>query len=200
MEKLVYGVGLNDRKYSSRVNKLNTKEYSLWLTMLQRCYDEKVWARHQTYKDCAVSENFKNYSFFYEWCQGQVGFGDVDDGCHQFQLDKDLLIKGNKVYSEDTCVFLPQEINKMLLKNERKRGDYIIGVCYDSVRNKFRAKLTKVNKKYNYLGRFNTEIEAFNAYKVAKELYIKELAEKWKDKIDTRAYNALMNYQVEITD
>lgn len=54
MEKLVYGVGINDRKYPSRVNKLDTKEYSLWLTMLQRCYDEKVWAKYQTYKDCKV--------------------------------------------------------------------------------------------------------------------------------------------------
>ena len=73
-------------------------------------------------------------------------------------------------------------------------------MCYDSERSKFRAKLTKVNKKYNYLGRFDTEIEAFNAYKVAKELYVKELANKWKDQIDERAYYALMSYQVEITD
>ena len=200
MEKLVYGVGINDRKYPSRVDKLDTKEYSLWLTMLQRCYDEKVWARHQTYKDCKVSENFKNYSFFYEWCRGQVGFGAVDDGCHQFQLDKDLLIKGNKIYSETTCVFLPKEINKALSTNKSQRGNCIIGVCYDSERSKFRAKLTKVNKKYNYLGRFDTEIEDFNAYKVAKELYVKELANKWKDQIDERAYYALMSYQVEITD
>ena len=64
MEKLVYGVGINDRKYPSRVDKLDTKEYSLWLTMLQRCYDEKVWARYQTYKDCKVSENFKTILSF----------------------------------------------------------------------------------------------------------------------------------------
>ena len=54
-------------------------------------------------------------------------------------------------------------------------------------------------KNYS-LGSFKTELEAFNAYKQAKENYLKELANKWKDKIDERAYNALMNYQVEITD
>ena len=51
-----------------------------------------------------------------------------------------------------------------------------------------------------YLGLFNTELEAFYAYKQAKETYIKEVANKWKDQIDPRVYNALMKYEVEITD
>ena len=51
-----------------------------------------------------------------------------------------------------------------------------------------------------YLGVFETEMEAFYAYKEAKEAYIKELANKWKDQIDPRAYDALMDYQIEITD
>ena len=51
-----------------------------------------------------------------------------------------------------------------------------------------------------HVGYFNTEIEAFEAYKQAKENHLKEVAEKWKGKIDDRAYNALMEYQVEITD
>ena len=61
-------------------------------------------------------------------------------------------------------------------------------------------KLIKNKGKSEYLGSFNTEIEAFNAYKVAKEAFVKEVAEKWKSQIDKRAYDSLMNYTVEITD
>ena len=60
--------------------------------------------------------------------------------------------------------------------------------------------MNKSKGKKEYLGSFKTELEAFNAYKKAKESFVKELANKWKDKIDERAYEALMNYQVEITD
>ena len=62
------------------------------------------------------------------------------------------------------------------------------------------ARVNMNKGKYEHLGSFNAEIEAFNAYKTAKEAFVKEQASKWKGKIDDRAYNALMNYQVEITD
>ena len=87
----------------------------------------------------------------------------------------------------------------MLTKSDNIRGTNYIGVSYNKSANKFRAYLYK-NDKQQHLGYFNTELEAFNTYKIAKESYLKELANKWKDKIDPRAYNALMNYQVEITD
>ena len=62
------------------------------------------------------------------------------------------------------------------------------------------AQVSKGKGKSERLGLFNTEIEAFNAYKQAKETFVKEQAEKWKGKIDERAYNALMNYTVNLTD
>ena len=64
----------------------------------------------------------------------------------------------------------------------------------------FVARVNKNKGKQEKLGSFNTEIEAFNAYKKAKEAFVKEQANKWKDKIDERAYNALMNYTVDIND
>ena len=115
-------------------------------------------------------------------------------------MDKDLLVKGNKVYSEDSCVFLPSEINSLLTKRTASRGEYLIGVSWCNKRKAFEARVRKNKGKREHLGYFNTELEAYNAYKNAKESFIKEQAEKWKGKIDERAYNALMNYQVEITD
>ena len=191
----VYGVGVIGDKYPITINSVQTKEYVLWKHMLQRCYSDDFKKERPTYEGCQVSENFKSYEYFYEWCHEQVGFG--NEGFH---LDKDLLVKGNKVYSENTCVFIPQEVNTLLVKSTALRGKHLIGVSWNKKDKAFVAKARKNKGKSEHLGIFKTEIEAFNAYKQAKEAFVKEQADKWKGKIDERAYNALMNYEVEITD
>ena len=195
----VCGVGILGAKYPSKVNGRNTKEYDLWQIMLQRCYSDVYKKKRPTYEGCEVSDNFLHYEYFYEWCHEQIGFGNDGNG-NPFQLDKDLLIKGNKVYSEDSCVFIPQGINKVLTKRENMRGEHLIGVCWRDKSKAFVAVVSKNKGKPKHLGLFKTEIEAFNSYKTAKETFIKEQANNWKSQIDIRAYNALMNYTVEITD
>ena len=191
----VHGVGIFGTKYPSKINGVLTKEYKLWTHMLQRCYSASLKKKSPTYEGCEVSDNFKSYEYFYEWCHSQVGFG-----IEGFELDKDLLIKGNKVYSENTCAFIPSEINLVLTKCTASRGEYLIGTHWSSSNKAFVARVRKNKGEQERLGSFNTEIEAFNAYKTAKENYLKELANKWKDRIDPRAYKALMNYTVEIDD
>ena len=71
----VFGVGVLGTKYPSKINGVLTKEYDLWQSMLRRCYSDNSKKKHQTYKDCEVSENFKSYEYFYEWCNEQFGFG-----------------------------------------------------------------------------------------------------------------------------
>lgn len=193
----VYGVGIIGNGIT-KVCGVETKDHQLWNNMLRRCYDEKYSNKYPTYKDCTASDNFKYLPYFEDWCSKQTGFG--KEG---WQLDKDILIKGNKIYSEDTCCFVPAEINRLFIKCDRSRGaargDLPIGVNYHKASRKFVAQVNRF-KKVIYLGCFNTPDEAFNAYKQAKEDYIKEVAEKWKDQIDPRVYEALMKYRVEITD
>ena len=191
----VYGVGIVGTKYPSSKSGVQTKEYKLWCRMLVRCYSESFKKKQPTYEGCEVSNNFKSYEYFYEWCRKQVGFG--NEG---WQLDKDLLVKGNKVYSEDSCVFLPKEINLLLVKREALRGKHLIGVSWKKANKTFVATVNKNKGNPKWLGYFKTELEAFNAYKTAKESFVKEQAEKWKSQIDERAYEALMSYTVEITD
>ena len=191
----VYGVGVVGTKYTTTINGVQTKEYMLWKHMLERCYSDSSKKKYPTYEGCEVSENFKSYEYFYEWCQNQFGFS--NKGWH---LDKDLLIKGNKVYSESTCVFLPKEINLVLTKSTATRGEHSIGVCWHKTTNAFIAQVRKNKGKSEHLGLFKTELEAFKAYKTAKESFVKEQAEKWKSKIDERAYDALMKYTVNIDD
>ena len=191
----VYGVGILGTKYPSTISGVKTKEYTLWKCMLERCYSDNFKKRQPTYEGCEASENFKSFEYFYEWCNNQIGFS--NDG---WQLDKDLLTKGNKVYSEDSCIFIPNEINLLLTKRTTSRGEHLIGVSWDKTNKVFVARVCKNKGKPEYLGCFKTEIEAFNAYKVAKEAFVKEQANKWEGKIDDRAYNALMNYEVDIDD
>ena len=192
----IYGKGFVGTKYCTITeNGKNKLEYETWSGVLKRCYSDARKKKRPTYKDCICSDNFNSYEYFYEWCNKQVGFG--NEGWH---LDKDLLVKGNKVYSEDSCVFLPVEINSALTKTDKLRGKYPIGVHWCNTKKMFIAQINRNKGQQDYLGQFDNHNDAFLVYKKAKESYLKELANKWKDKIDPRAYEALMNYQVEITD
>lgn len=169
------------------------REYDIWAKMLKRVYRESVSGDKPTYLDVVVSENFKNFPYFKSWCYKQVGFASED----KWELDKDILVKGNKVYSEDTCCFVPREINVLFTSNKINRGFYPVGVHKRA--NKYVSDISILGKKV-HLGVFDSPEEAFLAYKLAKEKHIKFLADKWKDWIDHRVYEALMNYEIEITD
>lgn len=185
-----FGVGiLGDKGFSTE-----DRQHSVWTGMLQRCYCPKYQSLKPSYIGCSVSDFFKKYDNFHVWCENQVGFDNI--GWH---LDKDILVKGNKVYSEDVCVFVPQEINSAFTTSKRIRGETLIGLRLDKRSGKFQARLSRGGKSVS-LGYFDTELEGFKVYKEAKEVYLKELAEKWKGAIDTRVYEALISYQVEITD
>ena len=191
----VYSIGVVGAKYQIRVSGVLAKEYELWKGMLKRCYSDIFKKKRPTYEGCEASENFKSYEYFYEWCNKQIGFNNKD-----WQMDKDLLVKGNKVYSENTCVFIPSEINSLLINCTASRGRHLIGVHWSKTANAFVARVSRNKGCSEHLGLFNTEIEAFNAYKTAKESFIKEQANRWKSQIDPRAYEALMNYEVSIDD
>ena len=184
----IYGKGVLGEGFKQ--SESQSYSFQLWKNMLKRCYSEASFKKSPSYEQCLTSETFNDYQQFKTWCNSQLGFGNTG-----WELDKDILVKGNKVYSEDTCCFVPKEINLLLVKHDKGRGDYLLGVDYHKNRKQFRARCSD-----KHLGWFNTELEAFRAYKQAKEAYIKEVANKRKDQIDPRVYEALMNYEVEITD
>lgn len=174
--------------------KENFKIYQTWCSMLQRCYSPKTEYMKRNYEGCTVSENFKYFPYFYDWYNSQTGFSNGG-----WQLDKDILFKGNKLYSEDTCVLVPREINVLCIKRNKARGKYPIGVTYCKSANKFKAQLSKQGVVIS-AGSYNTIDEAFSAYKVAKEAHVKYMAETYKDVLDDRVYRALMEYEVNIDD
>ena len=199
MSKLVFGVGFNDKTRPSKVDGKRVKEYNLWQDILKRCFSETFKTRCPTYKGCTVSDNFLNYAYFYDWCQEQIGFGNVEAKGRSWCLDKDILSTGNKLYSETTCVFVPNEINTFFTDRGNARGEYPLGVNFYKASGKFQA-YCNVNGKRQHLGYYNTPQEAFAVYKPFKEALCKKLALKWQHEIDERLFNAMMNWSVTYED
>ena len=188
-KKLVYEHGINDVSTRS-----NNKVYKTWVGMLERCYSPKYHLKEPPYLKCIVCAEWRYFSKFKEW------FEDSANGYQEgYELDKDILVKGNKVYSPNTCCFVPQELNKLLMLRKSKRGKLPIGVAFTGF--SYRVQISLYGKRACF-GRFSTPEVAFLAYKKAKEQYVKELAEKYykEGKITERVYNALLDYRVEITD
>lgn len=186
----IYGVGVIGDEICHKDYKA-LPDYVCWKDMLDRLFNMKSLKR-KWYEDCTISESFKNLTSFRAWAKLQKGFN--KEG---WQLDKDILVKGNRTYSEDTCCFVPKEINILVLKIEAVRGLYPIGVTKSGA--KYMARMMMYGKSV-WLGYFETPNLAFQAYKKAKEAHIKEVANKWKGEIDVRVYEALMNWSIEITD
>jgi hypothetical protein len=185
---------------------LKKRKYALknGCTLADRMRCNAIWGfltkrvgKAAAYLDC--TNEFKSLHHFREWAVDQVGFN-----CDGFELDKDILLKGNRAYGPNTCVFIPQELNGLFAGcyKARRRGKYPIGVCFNKGSRSFVAQMSDRQDKGldKYLGSFPTVEEAFACYKAAKEARIKSLAEKWKDQIDRRAYEALMARTVEWDD
>lgn len=186
---------IGEGKYVSRINKQKTKEYNVRYSMFFRCYDEKHKDKRTTYDGCEVCEEWLNFQNFAEWFQENYYEIENEKMC----LDKDILIKGNKIYSPQTCVFAPNDINVLFTKTNKLRGTTPIGVTWHKRDKVYEAHLS-MDKKCIYLGKYDTPEEAFQAYKIAKEKNIKRMADKYKDKIPQKLYDAMYKYEVEITD
>lgn len=191
-----YGKGyLGVGKYNSR----NTPSFKIWLGVLTRLNNDNVRVKQPTYNDVEVCDEWLNFQNFAEWCYTQKGFISKDGDNRSYQLDKDILVKGNKIYSPETCCFVPQELNKLLTNRRNERGIYPVGVTYDKKRDCFVAQIFCYGKNKN-LGSFKTPEEAFLAYKKAKESHIKDVTKKWKSEISAEVYESLLKWEVSIDD
>lgn len=194
----IYGVGIREEGvYKSSENNKHTKLYTLWKNMLARCYSGVMHEHRSTYEQCEVAGDFIYFQKFAAWYEAQV----IDKSV-EYQLDKDLLNKGNKIYSETTCVLVPRKINMFLCKSEAKRGDYPIGVSIHKQTNRPIAQVADsiAGGRTKRAKLCNTVEEAYTFYKDTKEVIAKELAELYKDKCDNIVIEALLNYRVEVTD
>ena len=174
------GCVLNDKGEA-----INTPEYSAWRGIIKRCYFENEKDLHKSYYGIStMCEEWKNFQTFGKWYE--ENFYDIGEG--RMHIDKDVLYPGNKVYSPETCIFVPQRINMLFMNKPNKRG----------LPNGIRKEARGYEAKYNHhgLGTYQTVEEAYKHYSEAKEKNIKEVAEEYKDRIPNRLYEALINYKV----
>ena len=199
-EKRVYGVGyLGEGKYKVTENGKQTKCYKVWHDMFRRCYDKKYKEKHLTYINCVVCEEWLCFQNFAKWYE--ENYYEVEG--QRMCLDKDILVKHNKIYSSDTCIFVPQAINTLFVKRQNDRGDSVIGTSPKN--GKYMVQCGIINpgtgkSKQEYLGYYNTQEKGFEVYKYYKEKNIKQIADYYKDRIPDKLYDALYDYEVEIND
>ena len=190
MSKLILGVATNSGgKYKATVDGKKAKSYSTWHNMLHRAYCPKYQARQPTYIGCSVADEWLEYQNFAQWFEAHK-YSNRD-----YELDKDLLLPSNKIYTPDRCVFVPRQLNSLLTDRGAARGQYSQGVCFIKLRNEFVARIN-INGKQKLLGYYDNELDAYNVYKKAKEQYVKDSANHWRDYIAANVYEALMNWEL----
>ena len=199
-EPRYYGKGyLGEGKYKMSENGKLKKEYKIWYRMIQRCYDPKFQEREPTYKGCKVEDYLLNFQNMGEWIENNY----YEVPGERMHLDKDILCKGNKIYSRDTCIFVPQRINSLFAKCNKSRGKNPIGVHPNSSGN-YQVHCNNGYGKQIKLGTYSTKAEAFRVYKEYKEKVIKEVIDSYEGIIPEPHYSklreAMYNYKVEIDD
>lgn len=197
-DKSIFDIGyIGDGKYKPSINRNNTDEYNHWRKILSRCYDETQRIKYPSYKNCLVCDEWHNFQNFVEWYQSN--FYEIVN--ERMEIDKDILVKGNTIYSPKTCLLVPQKINNLFIKQSSQRGDFPIGVVYREQSGKYMAYCSdSFNNKQIYLGLYSTPEQAFFEYKKYKEKLIKKVADTYQGKISKRVYEAMYMYEVDIND
>lgn len=191
----VCGVGIVGKEATRDENGKLLDSFVCWSSMLNRAYSAKFHEKYPTYKGCGIEESWLIYANFKTWYKNN--FYEIKE-LGRTNLDKDVLVKNNKIYSSSNCVFLPQALNKLFTKRDSKRGKYPIGVFLHEG-GKYQASCS-IGKGTQYLGYHGTPEKAFTAYKVFKEERIKQIAKSYKTQIPQKLYEAMMNYTVSIDD
>lgn len=195
MKGKIYGIGYYDDGNGNTKIDRTLPSYRAWSGMLERCYSPVFLRRRPTYRGCTVCQEWQNLYKFNLWYEKNY----YTISGQRMDLDKDILVKGNRIYSPETCVFVPQEINVLIIKADSIRGDLPIGVSYDASNKGYVAHMS-CRGKVVYLKKCKFPEEAFFYYKKNKEKYIKQIADEYKDVIPEELYEALYRWKVEITD
>lgn len=167
--RLVYGVGVNDLPYPIK----NCPFYEKWRSILCRCYSSNFHTKNKSYEECFICDEWIYASNFKKWMESKNWKGNV--------LDKDILYPNNKIYSPEKCIFVPIEVNSLLVKTGRKRI-FPLGVYKSNTKNKFDSKIS-IAGKTTFLGSYSNKMEAHREWQKYRFNYIKQMALKQEDSL-----------------
>ena len=191
--KTVFGVGYLGEYFYNKSNFNKDKSYIIWTSMLRRCYYKVRDNKLVSYNNVEVCKEWLCYYNFHIWYEEQaIKYKDNIS----LQVDKDIIKNGNKVYSKEFCILVPDYINYMFISNNHnglKKGVQLLK------NGRYRA-LCNMHKdgivKRCHIGYYSTEEEAFLNYKKVKEKHIKDVANIYKNEIPNELYNALTTYEI----
>lgn len=190
-KNLVRGVGINDSCTPVTIGRKNIPSYNSWCNMLRRCYCSTS-NNDPTYAGCTVCEEWKYFSNFKTWYDTNYIEG--------FHLDKDILVENNKVYSPDTCRYIPQYLNSLLTDSCKARGKLPVGVS-ESKPNTSSGKINSTYQVHCQNGHKNRLTKTFKSveeasawYSETKKRIVKEQAQRafLANEIKTDIYLALI--------
>ncbi len=174
---------LGEGQFARAVQGKDTKLYVRWHSMLTRVYDKNYLDKFPTYKGAEISNEWHNFQTFAVWAFSQKNW-------EQLELDKDLLFRGNKKYSEQTCLFIPKELNKALDITVNKTSSGYVGV--QARESGYQVCLGKYGKRVHVC--FTKDLNyAVKMYFKAKADHLVELAHKFKGVMSDMAYEATIN-------
>jgi hypothetical protein len=185
-DKNTIGVGyIGEGKYKAKdENGKTAYNYKAWFSMMERCYKGEDRKLYKSYIGCSMCENWWNLQTFCEWLDSEW----YTCGNERMHIDKDILVKGNKVYSPETCLLVPQRINMMFMTKARTTdADLPNGIsrAVSGYSVYYNTKNLGIHKDLN---------EAIDIYMYEKRLHIKEVAEEYKNKVPKKVYAALINW------
>lgn len=177
------GVG----KHVPSINKVHTRMYKVWSAMIRRCYDYKSeHIYHSYYNRCAVCDEWHNMQNFGDWydenyieCEGRL------------HLDKDILHPGNKIYSPDNCLLIPQSLNSLFINVPNKTG------LPNGVRLSEKGKYQAVYNGDGF-GYYNTIEEAYKVHAIKKKKDIIKRMEEIKSILPQKVIDAIYNFEFKI--
>lgn len=183
----VLGVGfIGDGSHRAKYKGVNDLAYSTWVSMLIRCYSDKGYSRNSSYNDCSVATEWHNFQNFAEWIKTHEHYG------LGYQLDKDLLKDGNRVYGPEYCSLIPVEINSLIVRAKPKKNGLPKGVDFYKRKGMFRARIS-INNKSKEIGFFDSVESARDAYLAEKANYVRFVANQWRGRIKNNAYHSLIS-------
>ena len=146
--------------------------------MLERCYSAKYHSRYPTYIGVEVCDEWLTFMTFRKWW--------VENQVDGWQMDKDVL-SDDRIYSPDTCIFVPRWMNTFTTDHAAARGEWPIGVCYHKITGKFLARCRHPLGKQGHIGLFSTPEEAHAAW-LDRKLEIANELKHLMDDIDARIF------------
>lgn len=196
-DKTLCGVGyLGIGKHQTKESGKDSKKYITWKAMIQRCYDENFQIKNPTYKNCSVCDKWHNFQNFGDW---------FDENFYQVEeeimcLDKDIIMKGNKIYCPEYCCFLPKSINSSFIGKKRSNTNSLLGVVYLEKDDVYQVQCKTINGKRTYLGRFKDKQEAFSVYLSERYKTIRQYIDKYNNYLPNKIKSALLNYEFDMED